>query len=132
MMEPTALSLLRLRDYLINLAHTALSVRCVHIRVPLAKVRQAAFPEQKGGEALVTLMLPSKVIVNGFSFDIYIDRTSKGVYVHLLRSDVEPPDYLIPISVYRQRLLSSRRNMRKWWQRVVQLYEQPEVFRVED
>jgi len=130
-MEPTALALLRLKEYLVGLAQTAVVVRCTNIRVPLSRVRCAVFPEQKGGEALVALMLPSKVVVGNFSFDVYISKTSKCVYVHLLRSGTDPPDYLVPVAAYRQSLLASRRSAQKWWRKVVAVYSRQEVFRIE-
>lgn len=74
------------------------------IRVKLARVHREA---RVAKSVLDTAMLvPESIAVGPYIYKVYLKRTRRQIDIYLIRADVEPLEWLIPIREYKKWLLS--------------------------
>ena len=74
-------------------------------RVKLSQLYLDVFGRRSTRVLDILFAVPEQLLLHGAVYRLYLERTSRGLFLWLLRSDVEPFEWLVPLPVYLSSLL---------------------------
>ncbi len=74
-------------------------------RVKLSQLYRDVFGRYSTSTITLLFLVPEQLLIHGIVYHTYLEKTGRGLFLWLLREDVEPFEWLTPVSAYLSNLL---------------------------